>query len=35
MKLDFFGLIEFEIDWKAVAFLSLAPVFIKLVEKLG
>lgn len=34
MKFDFFGILSFEIDWKAVAFLSFAPVLIKLIDKL-
>lgn len=34
MKFDLFGLVNFEINWKAVAFLSFAPVFAKLIDKL-
>ena len=34
MKFDLFGLITFEIDWRAIAFISLAPVLIKLIDKL-
>lgn len=33
MKFSLFGMIEFEIDWKTVAFLSLALVLVKLIEK--
>lgn len=34
MKFNLADIIEFEIDWKAVAFLSLIPVLIKLIEKI-
>lgn len=34
MKFSLFGMIEFEIDWKAVAFLSFALVLVKLIEKI-
>lgn len=34
MKFNLLGLMEFEIDWKTAAFLSFAPVFIKLIDKL-
>lgn len=34
MKFDLFGLIDFEIDWKAIAFISFTPVVIKLIDNL-
>lgn len=34
MKFDLGGIVKFEIDWKAVAFISLAVVLVKLVGKL-
>lgn len=34
MKIDFLGMIEFEIDWKAVAFLSMIPIVEMIINKL-
>lgn len=33
MKFNFFDIFEFEIDWRAVAFISIAPVLYNLVDK--
>ena len=34
MEINFFGMTSVKIDWKAVAFLSLAPVLIELVKRI-
>lgn len=34
MKIDFMGMLEFEIDWKAVAFLSMIPIVEMIINKL-
>lgn len=34
MKIDLMGMLEFEIDWKAVAFLSMIPIVEMIINKL-
>lgn len=34
MRFNLFDLVIFEIDWKAIAFLSFAPMFVKLIDKM-